>query len=84
MNLLSVGAAYGLMVLVFQKGIGDELFGLRETEVVRPGCRSSCSACSSGSPWTTTSSCSRGSASATCQTGDNEEAVAHAVASTGG
>ena len=34
LNLLSVGAAYGLMVLVFQKGIGNELLGLRETEVV--------------------------------------------------
>jgi len=34
LNLLSVGAAYGLMVLVFQHGIGNELFGLRETEVV--------------------------------------------------
>jgi putative drug exporter of the RND superfamily len=34
LNLLSVGAAYGLMVTVFQKGIGNELFGLRETEVV--------------------------------------------------
>ncbi|MGH3110132.1 MAG: MMPL family transporter [Gaiellaceae bacterium] len=34
LNLLSVGAAYGLMVLVFQKGVGNELFGLRETQVV--------------------------------------------------
>jgi putative drug exporter of the RND superfamily len=34
LNLLSVGAAYGLMVLVFQKGIGNELFGLRETDAV--------------------------------------------------
>jgi uncharacterized membrane protein YdfJ with MMPL/SSD domain len=34
LNLLSVGAAYGLLVLVFQKGVGNELFGLRETEVV--------------------------------------------------
>jgi uncharacterized membrane protein YdfJ with MMPL/SSD domain len=34
LNLLSIGAAYGLMVLVFQKGVGNELFGLRETEVV--------------------------------------------------
>jgi RND superfamily putative drug exporter len=34
LNLLSVGAAYGLMVLVFQKGIGNEVFGLRETELV--------------------------------------------------
>ena len=28
MNLLSVGSAYGLLVLVFQKGIGNEIFGL--------------------------------------------------------
>jgi uncharacterized membrane protein YdfJ with MMPL/SSD domain len=34
MNLLSVGAAYGLLVLVFQKGIGNELLGLREAETV--------------------------------------------------
>jgi uncharacterized membrane protein YdfJ with MMPL/SSD domain len=34
LNLLSVGAAYGLMVLIFQKGVGNELFGLRETEAV--------------------------------------------------
>jgi RND superfamily putative drug exporter len=34
LNLLSVGAAYGLLVLVFQKGVGNELFGLRETQVV--------------------------------------------------
>ena len=34
LNLLSVGAAYGLMVLVFQKGVGNELFGLRETQAV--------------------------------------------------
>jgi uncharacterized membrane protein YdfJ with MMPL/SSD domain len=34
LNLLSVGAAYGLLVLVFQKGVGNELLGLRETEIV--------------------------------------------------
>jgi uncharacterized membrane protein YdfJ with MMPL/SSD domain len=34
MNLLSVGAAYGLLVLVFQKGIGNELLGLREADTV--------------------------------------------------
>ncbi len=32
MNLLSVGAAYGLMVLVFQHGIGNELFGFQQVE----------------------------------------------------
>ena len=30
MNLLSVGAAYGLIVLVFQKGVGANLFGFMQ------------------------------------------------------
>jgi uncharacterized membrane protein YdfJ with MMPL/SSD domain len=34
MNLLSVGAAYGLLVLVFQGGVGNELLGLREAETI--------------------------------------------------
>ncbi len=34
MNLLSVGAAYGLIVLVFQKGIGASLFGFQKVDVV--------------------------------------------------
>ena len=34
MNLLSVGAAYGALVLVFQEGIGNELFGFRESPVI--------------------------------------------------
>ena len=34
MNLLSVGAAYGLLVLVFQEGYGNELLGLREADTV--------------------------------------------------
>jgi RND superfamily putative drug exporter len=34
MNLLSVGAAYGLLVVVFQKGVGNELLGLREAETI--------------------------------------------------
>ena len=34
MNLLSVGAAYGLLVLVFQKGIGNEIFGFQQVDVV--------------------------------------------------
>src|ERR687892_640559 len=32
MNLLSVGAAYGLLVLVFQKGVGNELFGFQQVD----------------------------------------------------
>ena len=34
MNLLSVGASYGLLVLVFQKGIGAELLGLTQVESI--------------------------------------------------
>ena len=34
LNLLTVGASYGLLVLVFQEGIGNELLGLQQTEAV--------------------------------------------------
>jgi len=34
LNLLSVGAAYGLLVLVFQKGIGNEIFGFQKVEAI--------------------------------------------------
>jgi uncharacterized membrane protein YdfJ with MMPL/SSD domain len=34
MNLLSVGAAYGLIVLVFQHGVGADLFGFRKVESI--------------------------------------------------
>jgi uncharacterized membrane protein YdfJ with MMPL/SSD domain len=34
MNLLSVGAAYGLLVLVFVKGVGNELFGFQQVDIV--------------------------------------------------
>ena len=34
MNLLSVGAAYGLIVLVTQKGVGNEIFGFQQVDVV--------------------------------------------------
>ena len=37
MNLLSVGAAYGLMVLVFQKGVGADLLGFRQVDVIQTG-----------------------------------------------
>jgi RND superfamily putative drug exporter len=36
LNLLSVGAAYGLMVLVFQEGIGADLLGLQQIDQVEP------------------------------------------------
>ena len=34
LNLLSVGAAYGLIVLVFLKGVGRDLLGFTEVDVI--------------------------------------------------
>lgn len=34
MNLLSVGAAYGLIVLVFQHGVGADLLGFQQTDQI--------------------------------------------------
>jgi RND superfamily putative drug exporter len=34
MNLLSVGAAYGLVVLVFQKGVGVDLLGFQKAPTI--------------------------------------------------
>ena len=34
MNLLSVGAAYGLLVVVFQMGVGASLFGFKQTDAI--------------------------------------------------
>lgn len=35
MNLLSVGATYGLLVLVFQEGVGADLLGFQESPVIQ-------------------------------------------------
>ena len=35
MNLLSVGAAFGILVLVWQKGVGNELFGFPQVDVIQ-------------------------------------------------
>lgn len=34
LNLLSVGAAYGVLVLVFQKGVGHRLFGFQQVPAI--------------------------------------------------
>jgi uncharacterized membrane protein YdfJ with MMPL/SSD domain len=36
LNLLSVGAAYGVLVLVFQKGWGESLLGFKSTGAIEP------------------------------------------------
>ena len=42
-NLLSVGAAYGLLVLVFQEGWGNELFGFPQVDTIEFWVPCSCS-----------------------------------------
>ena len=62
LNLLSVGAAYGVLVAVFQHGWARVAARLPlERRDHLAGCRSSCSSCSSASRWTTTSSSSAAS-----------------------
>ena len=34
LNLLSVGATYGILVLIFQKGVGNEVFGFQQAETI--------------------------------------------------
>jgi putative drug exporter of the RND superfamily len=34
LNLLSVGAAYGLLVLVFKQGVGNEIFGFQQVDTI--------------------------------------------------
>jgi len=65
LNLLSVGAAYGVLVLVFQNGHGESLIGFTSIGGVTNWLRFSCSWSCSGSRWTTTSSSSPESASST-------------------
>ena len=63
-NLLSVGAAYGVIVIVFQWGWLDGLFGYESPGSSSPRCRRSSSRWSSASRWTTRCSCSLACASA--------------------
>jgi hypothetical protein len=62
LNLLSVGAAYGVLVQVFQKGWFESLLGFKSTGAIESGCPCSSSTSSSGSRWTTRSSSSAASA----------------------
>jgi RND superfamily putative drug exporter len=65
MNLLSVGAAYGLLVLVTQEGVGAELFGFQQVESIEAWLTHlSSSPSSSASRWIPCS-CSAASESAT-------------------
>jgi RND superfamily putative drug exporter len=58
LNLLSVGAAYGLITLIFSSRTGgcSICWATRRSAGSSPGCRCSCSCSCSGSAWTTTCS----------------------------
>ena len=82
MNLLSIGAAYGVVVAVFQWAWGGSLVGVGKEGPSRRGRRCSCSRSSSGCRWTTRCSSCRGSARSTTARSDNATAVANGVAVT--
>ena len=82
LNLLSVGTAYGLMVLVFQKGIGNELFGLRETQLVTTWVPLFLFSVLFGLSMDYHVFLLSRIRERYLRTGDNEEAVVHAVATT--
>ena len=83
MNLLSVGATYGLLVLVFQKGVGT-CWGSNTLRSSTHGYLCSCSPSSSVCPWTTTYSCSAASANTTTRPGTTLRRWPMACQSTGG
>jgi RND superfamily putative drug exporter len=59
LNLLSVSATYGVLVLVFQHSAGKAI-GFASSRRSKPGSRSSCSRRCLACRWTTRSSCCRG------------------------
>jgi RND superfamily putative drug exporter len=77
-----VGAAYGLLVLVFQKGVGNELLGLRETQAVTTWVPLFLFTVLFGLSMDYHVFLLSRIRERYLRTGDNEEAVAHAVATT--
>ena len=66
MNLLSIGAAYGVIVAVFQWGWLKGLFGVEETVPIVSFMPMMLFAILFGLSWTTRCSCSPGCARSTC------------------
>lgn len=83
MNLLSVGAAYGLLVLVFQKGVGADLFGFQQVDVIQTGLPLFLFAVLFGLSMDYHVFLLSRVRERYLQTGDNDEAVAHGLRSTG-
>ena len=84
MNLLSVGAAYGILVLVWQKGVGNEIFGFPQVEVIQAWLPIMMFAILFGLAMDYQVFLISRIRERYLQTGDNDEAVAYGVQSTGG
>jgi len=82
LNLLSVGAAYGLLVLVFQKGVGNEIFGFQQVEAIEAWVPLFLFSVLFGLSMDYHVFLLSRIREQFVRTGDNEEAVAHGVAST--
>jgi RND superfamily putative drug exporter len=82
-NLLSVGAAYGLLVLVFQEGVGNELFGFPQVDTIEAWVPLFLFAVLFGLSMDYHVFLLSRIRERYRQTGDNRDAIAHAVGSTG-
>ena len=84
MNLLSVGAAYGILVLVWQKGVGNEIFGFPQVDVIQAFLPILMFAILFGLSMDYQVFLISRIRERYLQTGDNDEAVAYGLRSTGG
>jgi RND superfamily putative drug exporter len=82
-NLLSVGAAYGLLVVVFQEGVGNELFGFPQVDTIEAWVPLFLFAVLFGLSMDYHVFLLSRIRERFRQTGDNSDAVAHGVGSTG-
>jgi uncharacterized membrane protein YdfJ with MMPL/SSD domain len=82
-NLLSVGAAYGLLVLVFQEGVGNELFGFPQIDTIEAWVPLFLFAVLFGLSMDYHVFLLSRIRERFRQTGDNSDAIAHGVGSTG-
>jgi uncharacterized membrane protein YdfJ with MMPL/SSD domain len=82
-NLLSVGAAYGLLVLVFQEGVGNELFGFPQVDTIEAWVPLFLFAVLFGLSMDYHVFLLSRIREHFRQTGDNRDAIAHGVGSTG-
>jgi RND superfamily putative drug exporter len=82
LNLLSVGAAYGVLILVFQKGFGNELFGFQQVDFIEAWVPLFLFAVLFGLSMDYTVFLLSRIRERYLQTGDNDIAVAHGIGST--